>query len=94
MNIMVPLVVALSGLPALAIAASIGADDDDRARGLGLRWALISLVILVGAACLYWAGDNRAGIYAVVIGMLIGVNALIMLIVMHLYYYSSCRDDK
>lgn len=42
MNIMVPLVVALSGLPALAIAASIGADDDDRARGLGLRWALIS----------------------------------------------------
>ena len=36
MNVMVPLVVALSGLPALAIAASIGADDDDRARGLGL----------------------------------------------------------
>ncbi|PPU78247.1 hypothetical protein XcuCFBP2542_03225 [Xanthomonas cucurbitae] len=84
MNIMVPLVVALSGLPALAIAASIGANDDDRARGLGLRWALISLVILVGAACLYWAGDNRAGIYAVVIGMIIGVNTLIVSMVIHL----------
>ncbi|OLG40494.1 membrane protein, partial [Xanthomonas oryzae pv. oryzae] len=30
MNVMVPLVVALSGVPALVIAASIGADDDDR----------------------------------------------------------------
>ncbi|WAT15884.1 hypothetical protein [Xanthomonas fragariae] len=89
MNAMVPLVVALSGLPALAIAAAIGADDHDRARGLGLRWALISLVILVGAACLYWAGDNRAGIYAVVIGMIIGVNVLIVSVVMHLRGHSG-----
>ncbi|MEA9490464.1 hypothetical protein [Xanthomonas campestris] len=89
MNVMVPLVVALSGLPALAIAASIGADDDDRARGLGLRWALISLVILIGAACLYWVGDNRAGIYAVVIGMIIGVNVLIVSMVMHLRRHSG-----
>ncbi|MEA9897105.1 hypothetical protein VDG04_11030 [Xanthomonas campestris pv. raphani] len=89
MNVMVPLVVALSGLPALAIAASIGADDDDRARGLGLRWALISLVILIGAAGLYWAGENRAGIYAVVIGMIIGVNVLIVSMVMHLRRHSG-----
>ncbi|QBG99154.1 hypothetical protein [Xanthomonas oryzae] len=94
MNVMVPMVVALSGLPALAIAASIGADDDDRARGLGLRWALISLVILVGAACLYWAGDNRAGIYAVVIGMIIGVNVLIVSMVMHLRQHGSGRDGE
>ncbi|AQU46485.1 MULTISPECIES: hypothetical protein [Xanthomonas] len=94
MNVMVPLVVALSGVPALVIAASIGADDDDRARGLGLRWALISLVILVGAACLYWAGDNRAGIYAVVIGMIIGVNVLIVSMVMHLRRHGSGRDGE
>ncbi|NIK34818.1 hypothetical protein A7D01_11730 [Xanthomonas arboricola] len=94
MNVMVPLVVALSGLPALAIAASIGADDDDRARGLGLRWALISLVILIGAACLYWAGDNRAGIYAVVIGMLVGVNVLIVSMVMHLRRHSDRQERE
>ncbi|MCL1529156.1 hypothetical protein A7D16_02045 [Xanthomonas nasturtii] len=94
MNVMVPLIVALSGLPALAIAASIGADDDDRARGLGLRWALISLVILIGAACLYWAGDNRAGIYAVVIGMIIGVNTLIVSMVLHLRRHGSRRDGQ
>ncbi|WP_349778527.1 hypothetical protein ABQ039_005905 [Xanthomonas sp. WHRI 6108] len=93
MNVMVPLVVALSGLPALAIAASIGADDDDRARGLGLRWALI-LVILIGAACLYWAGDNRAGIYAVVIGMLVGVNVLIVSMVMHLRRHSGRQERE
>ncbi|PPU42109.1 hypothetical protein [Xanthomonas arboricola] len=94
MNVMVPLVVALSGLPALAIAASIGADDDDRARGLGLRWALISLVILIGAACLYWAGDNRAGIYTVVIGMLVGVNVVIVSMVMHLRRHSGRQERK
>ncbi|MCC4587324.1 hypothetical protein JWH11_16255 [Xanthomonas melonis] len=94
MNVMVPLAVALSGLPALAIAASIGANDDDRARGLGLRWALISLVILVGAACLYWAGDNRVGIYAVAIGMIVGVNALIVSMVMHLRRHGSRRNGE
>ncbi|MFC7521211.1 hypothetical protein ACFQS6_16125 [Xanthomonas populi] len=94
MNVMVPLVVALCGLPALAIADSIGADDDDRARGLGLRWALISLVILIGAACLYWAGDHRAGMYAVVIGMLVGVNIVIVSMVMHLCRHSGCGEHE
>ncbi|KAB7764613.1 hypothetical protein [Xanthomonas maliensis] len=84
MNILVPLAVALSALPALAIAASIGADSDDRARGLGLRWALLSLVILLGAAALYWAGDNHLGVIAVVVGMIVGVNALIVSMVLHL----------
>lgn len=46
-------------------------------------------MILIGAACLYWAGDNRAGIYAVVIGMLVGVNVLIVSMVMHLRRHSG-----
>ncbi|MFT4249528.1 MAG: hypothetical protein QM581_16070 [Pseudomonas sp.] len=84
MNLIAPLILALSGLPALAIAAWIGGNGDARARGLGLRWALLGLAILLGAAALYWAGDSRAHVYAVVIALVLAVNALAVSMVRHL----------
>jgi 4-amino-4-deoxy-L-arabinose transferase-like glycosyltransferase len=84
MEVIVPLIVALSGLPALAVAAWIGGADDPRSRGLGLRWALLGMAILLGAAALYWAGDSRPRVYAVAIALVIAVNALAVSMVRHL----------
>lgn len=84
MDVIVPLIVALSGLPALAIAAWIGGADDARSRGLGLRWALLGLAILLGAAALYWAGDSRPRVYTVAIALVVTVNALAVSMVRYL----------
>lgn len=84
MDATAPLILALSGLPALAVAAWIGGADDPRSRGLGLRWALLGLAILLGAVALYWAGDSRARVYAVVIALVVAVNALAVSMLRHL----------
>lgn len=84
MEALIPLIVALSGLPALAIAAWIGGNDDPRSRGLGLRWALLGMAILLGGGALYWAGDSRALIYTVVIALVLVVNALAVSMLLHL----------
>lgn len=89
-----PLALALSGLPALVIAAWIGGKGDDRARGLGLRWALIGLAILVGAAALYWAGGQRVGVYVVAIALLLAVNALIVSMLLHLRRGDAARQGR
>ncbi|MEE7559895.1 hypothetical protein HH299_09420 [Xanthomonas sp. Kuri4-2] len=84
MDVTVPLIVAFSGLAALGAAAWIGGTDDARARGFGLRCALAGLAILLGAVGLYWAGDSRGRTYAVVIVLLVAVNALAVSMVLHL----------
>ncbi|GHH51244.1 hypothetical protein [[Pseudomonas] boreopolis] len=84
MDVIAPLILALSGLPALAIAAWTGRAGDARSRGLGLRWALLGLAILLGAVALYWAGDSHPRIYAVVIALVVAVNALALSMVRHL----------
>lgn len=84
MEAIAPLILALSGLPALAIAATLGRRDDSRARGLGLRWTLLGLAILLGAAALYWAGDSRPRVYLVVIALVLVVNALTVSMLRHL----------
>ena len=84
MDALIPLLVALSGLPALAISAWLGGRGDDRARGLGLRWALLGLAIMLGAAGLYWAGSSHGRIWGVVIAMVIVVNALAVSMLLHL----------
>ncbi|MBB5941175.1 uncharacterized membrane protein YtjA (UPF0391 family) [Xanthomonas arboricola] len=89
-----PLALALSGLPALVIAAWVGGKDDDRARGLGLRWALIGLAILLGAAALYWTGGQRTGVYAVAIVLLLTVNALIVSMLLHLRRSDAARRER
>ncbi|HBK45156.1 MAG TPA: hypothetical protein DDZ67_01715, partial [Xanthomonadaceae bacterium] len=84
MDVVIPLIVAFSGLPALAIAAWIGGNDDARSRGTGLRWALIGLAILLGAAGLYWAGTHQTRVYLVAIAMVVAVNALAVSMLRHL----------
>lgn len=84
MDVIAPLILALSGLPALAVAAWIGGNGDERSRGLGLRWALLGLAILLGAAALYWAGGSRARVYAVVVALVVAVNALAVSMLRHL----------
>lgn len=83
-QIMAPLIIAITGLPALAIALWSGRDGSAQGRGAGVRWALIALCMFIGAICLYWAGADRPRVYMVVIAMVIAVNALGISLVMHL----------
>lgn len=83
MSALAPLILALSAMPALAVAVWSGRAGDAHARGIGLRWALIALSMFLGAAALYWAGDSRAHVYAVAIVLLATVNALLLSMVLH-----------
>lgn len=85
MQALVPLMVALSAMPALGIAAWYGRGDTaPAARGLALRWALLSIAILLGAAGLHWAGGEKGPTTAVVVLLVIAVNATIVSMVLHL----------
>lgn len=82
---MVPLLVALSGLPALAVAAwyARGAPDG-HVRGIALRWALIGLAVMLGACGLYWAAGDQVRTGVVVIALVVAANALGASLVLHL----------
>ena len=84
MEAIVPLIIALTGLPALGIAAWYSRTDDARDRGTALRWALIALAILCGSVALYFAAGNRTALAAVVVAMVVAVNALAVSMVLHL----------
>jgi len=85
MEALFPLMVALSALPALGIAAWYGRRGaTPLARGLGLRWALLSIAMLLGAAGLHWADGSQGPTVAVVVFMLVAVNATIVSMVLHL----------
>ncbi len=83
-DVLAPLILAASGLPALAIAAWSGRDGSAHARGTGLRWALIALALFLGALGLYLAGGNRTAQYAVVALLLVAVNGLCVALLLHL----------
>lgn len=83
-DVLAPLIIALTGLPALGIAAWSSRDGSPHARGLGLRWALIGLSLFVGAIALYLAAGNRMATHAVVIALVVAVNALGVALVLHL----------
>ena len=94
MDAFVPLIVALTGLPALGIAAWHARDDTGQARILGLHWALIALAIFIGAACLYWAGDSGRRVTAVVVAMALAVNGLIVSMALRLRREGQGRQDR
>jgi len=79
-----PLVLAITGLPALFIAAWAGRRGGAHARGTGLRWALIALCSFIAAIALYLAGSNRSAAMAVGIGFAVAVNVLVVSMVLHL----------
>jgi Na+/melibiose symporter-like transporter len=84
MDALVPLIVAVTGLPALGIAAWHARAGDAHGRGTALRWALIALAILCGAAGLYFTGDRPPGVWLVAVAMVVAVNALAVSMVLHL----------
>ncbi len=83
-DVLAPLIIALTGLPALGIAAWSSRDGSRHARGLGLRWALIALSLFVGAIGLYLAAGNRMATHGVAIALVVAVNALGVALVLHL----------
>ena len=83
MDAVAALVVAITGLPALGVATWYARYDDEHARGLALRWALIALAILCGAVGLYFAGGSRGAVTAVAVAMALAVNALAISTILH-----------
>ena len=84
MDALAPLIVAMTGLPALGIAAWYARADDPHSRGTALRWALVALSILCGAVGLYFASGNQAAATAVGVAMAVAVNVLVVSMVLHL----------
>ena len=83
-DVVAPLLIALTGVPALAIAVWSGRDGSPHARGTGLRWALIALSMFVGALAIYLANPHRGLTYTAVIVLVIAVNALGISLLRHL----------
>ncbi|WP_411834469.1 hypothetical protein [Pseudoxanthomonas mexicana] len=79
-----PLIIAASGLPALGIALWSGRDGSAHARGTGLRWALIALCMFVGALGLYLAAGNTGAMQAVAVVMVLAVNGILVSLLLHL----------
>ena len=84
MHALVPVIIALSGLPALFIGAWASRTRDPRSGGMTLHWVLIGLAIQAGAIGLYWAGDDDRMAQGAVITMVVLVNALIVSMVLQL----------
>jgi len=84
MEALVPLIIAVSGLPALGMAAWYARSDDAHSRGMALRCALIALAILGGAIGLYFAGDHHTAQIAAVVAMVVAVNAVAVSMVLYL----------
>ncbi len=83
-EVIAALVIALTGLPALGIAAWSGRGGSRHARGSGLRWALIALCSFIAAIALYLFGGNRSAALAIAIGFALVVNVLAVSLVLHL----------
>ncbi|WP_394695201.1 hypothetical protein [Pseudoxanthomonas japonensis] len=84
MHALVPLVLAVSGLPALLVAAWMSRANDIRSRGQALHWLLVGLAIQAGAVGVYFAGDDGRRAQGIVIAMVVMVNALIVSMVLQL----------
>lgn len=83
MQAWVPLLVACSGLPAIALAAWLARSPLPLRRGLALRMALVGIAILIGALGLHWAGAETARVRGVAIVLLLAVNALGISMLVH-----------
>ncbi|SBV35221.1 conserved membrane hypothetical protein [uncultured Stenotrophomonas sp.] len=83
-HVIAPLVLAISGLPALAIAAWSGRSGSAHARGTGLRWALIALCSFIAAVALYLSAGNHGAALAIGILFVVAVNALVVSMLLHL----------
>ncbi|MBA3929140.1 hypothetical protein J2X02_001947 [Pseudoxanthomonas japonensis] len=84
MHALVPLILAVSGLPSLLIGAWVSRAPDHRSRGMALHWVLIGLTIQAGAVGTYWAADRDGWVHGIVIAMVVLVNALIVSMVLQL----------
>ena len=86
MHALGPLLVALTALPALGIAAwqARAAASDPRARGLAVRWAGIALAMFAGAVGLYFAGGDRELATTIAILMVVAVNVLLLSMILHM----------
>ena len=84
MHALVPLILALSGLPALLVGAWMSRADVVRSRGQALHWLLVGLAIQAGAVGVYFAGEDGRRAQGIVIGMVVLVNALIVSMVLQL----------
>ena len=87
----VPLILAISSLPAFIAAALIGrsarATRPDGGRGtpaLARLMLLVGIAILAGAAGLLWAGDNETRRLAVTVAMVLAVNGLGLVLIFSL----------
>ncbi|HEY5782394.1 MAG TPA: hypothetical protein VIT66_11090 [Lysobacter sp.] len=88
----VPLVLAISSLPAFIAAALIGrsarATRPDGGRGGGPALArlmlLVGFAILAGAAGLLWAGDDETRRLVVIVAMVLAVNGLGLVLIFSL----------
>ena len=79
-----PLIMALTGLPALGIAFWSARDGSPLGRVQGLHWALMALCIFLGAAGLYWAAGSEARTWLVVGAMVLAVNGLAISLIIKL----------
>ena len=71
-----PLLLALAGFPAIAVAAWLAKDARPASRGLAVRMALVGIAILLGALGLHWAGTDGRRVLQVVLVLAVIVNAL------------------
>ena len=82
MHALVPLILAISGLPALLIGAWISREPGARSRGMALHSVMAGLAIQAGAVGVYWAGADERMALGIVIATVVLVNALIVSMVL------------
>lgn len=88
---LVPLILAISSLPAFAAAAlmSRGRAGGAPVPPLARLMRLVGLAILAGAGGLLWAGGNETRRLAVIVAMVVAVNGLGLVLL-----FSLARDRK
>ena len=79
-----PVLIAVCGLPALALAAWLARDARPASPGLAIRMALVGVVILLGALGMHGAGADGRRVLQVVLAMAVLVNALALSMWWHL----------
>lgn len=79
-NLLIPLIVAASSLPAFLAARAF---EQDRRR-LATLMRLVGLAIMAGALGLIWAGDDRSRLLAVAAGLAVAVNGLGLVVLWHI----------
>ncbi|WP_245979181.1 hypothetical protein [Solilutibacter pythonis] len=84
MAALVPLLLALAGLGAVAVAAWLSKDGRPASPGLALRMALTGIAILLGAIALYLTGNDANAATWITLSMALTVNLLAVSMWLHL----------